>query len=102
MTVKSINPDMEKEARMLAAHHREGDPDITKVYWFPDDKEVRLLDLSEQIPIAMDGEVHPFYFPPSPEHGLPMPSAIAMIRPDEFGKLRLPAEWGDWSDAAEL
>ena len=33
---------------------------------------------------------------------LPAPSAIAMIRPDEFGKLKLPAGWGNWSDAVEL
>ena len=102
MTVKPVNPVVEQEARLPVVSHRQAEPDITKVFWFPDDQEVRLLELTEQVPIALDGEVHPFYFRPSPKDDLPLASAIAMIRAEVFGKLKLPGEWGSWSDAVEL
>ena len=44
----------------------------------------------------------PFYFDPSPADDLPVPSAVALIRSDEFGQLELPEEWGPWDAAREL
>ncbi len=102
MAVQHINPAIEQQARTLAADNRNAEPDITKVFWFPHNQEVRLLELTEQVPQSLDGEVHPFYFRPSPQDNLPAPSAIAMIRASEFGALRLPESWGDWNDAVEL
>ena len=90
---------VEQQARYLAADNYKVEPDIEKVYWFPDDEEVRLVELTPQIPISIEGEVRPFYFGPSPEDGLPSPSAMAMIQPREFGVLRLPAGWGGWDSA---
>jgi hypothetical protein len=102
MPVQSLNPEIERQARLLALDNRIAEPDITRVFWFPDEKEVRLVELTEQVPAGTEGEVLPFYFRPSPQHQLPSPSAIAMIREAEFGKLKLPSGWGDWSDAVEL
>ncbi len=90
---------VERQARYLASDNYEAEPDIQKVYWFPDDEEVRLVELTPQIPVTHDGLLHPFYFRPSPEDDLPSPSAMALIQPDEFGRLRLPDRWGTWSDA---
>lgn len=95
-------PEIERQARLLALDNRKTEPDITRVFWFPDESEVRLIELTEQIPAGAEGEVLPFYFHASRRHHLPAPSAIAMIRAGEFGKLKLPAGWGGWDDAVEL
>ena len=102
MAVQSLNSEIERQARLLASDNRTAEPDITRVFWFPDEKEVRLVELTEQVPAGAEGEVLPFYFRPSPRHQLPAPSAIAMIRAGEFEKLKLPPGWGDWNDAVEL
>ncbi len=102
MPVQPANPVVERQAKLLAVDNRKAEPDIARVFWFPDDREVRLLELTEEVPETTDGEVHPFYFPASPQDDLPLPSAMAMIRAEEFGKLKLPPEWGTWDDAVEL
>lgn len=91
---------IEKQARRLAEEGRQADPTITGVYWFPDDHEVRLVELSPQVPMAHDGKLHPFYFRASDE--VPAPSGIAMIRPEEFRQLQLPTDWGGWERAVSL
>ncbi|MFB3890847.1 MAG: hypothetical protein ACE15C_02360 [Phycisphaerae bacterium] len=102
MAVKPVNPVAEKQAKLLALDNRKAEPDVTRVFWFPDDQEVRLVELTEVVPINPDDDLHPFYFRPSPRDDMPLPTALAMIRPDEFGKLKPPSEWGNWSDAVEL
>jgi hypothetical protein len=102
MAVQHINPVIEQQARLLANDNRRAEPQITRIFWFPDDKEVRLVELIDQVPSSADREVRPFYFRPSPQDNLPAPSAIAMIRPDEYGTSKLPEGWGDWDDATEL
>ncbi len=102
MAVQHANPVIEQQARLLAVDNRRAEPDISRVLWFPDDQEVRLIELTDQVPQTMDDEVHPFYFRASALDNLPAPSAIAMIRVNEFGRLRLPVGWGEWNDAVEL
>jgi len=93
---------IEEQARTLAHENREAEPGITKVYWFPDDKEVRLVGLLPNIPPSGENELYPFYFRASPADDLPAPSSVALIRPEEFGVLRLPKAWGEWDQAVEL
>lgn len=94
--------EIERQARDLADDNRRAEPDITRIFWFPFDREVRLVELTDQVPATTDGELHPFYFRAAPADNLPAPSAIAMIRVAEFGKLKLPVDWGAWIDAVEL
>ena len=100
MAVQHVDHEIERQARLLAVDNRRAEPDVARVLWFPNDQEVRLVELTDQVPQSMDGEVHPFYFRASVQDDLPAPSAIAMIRLNEFGRLRLPVGWGDWNDAA--
>ena len=95
-------PSVEEQAKYLAEENRKADPSIQKVYWFPHAKEIRLVELTEEIPAAIDGEVRPFWFRPSPKDGLTAPSGIALIRPGEFRKLKLPDDWPSWEEAKEL
>jgi hypothetical protein len=94
--------NVEEQAKLLAAEHRKSDPDIQEIYWFPDDQEVRLVEISTMIPQSTEARLQPFYFRPSPADNLPVPSGIALIRPDEFGKLQLPKKWGDWKTAVRI
>lgn len=91
-----------EQAILLARENKKAEPGITKVYWFPDDQEVRLIELEDEIPPSVSGVVEPFYFGPSVCDNLPAPSGVALIRSDEFRRLDLPEDWGDWDRAQEL
>jgi hypothetical protein len=94
---------VKKQAEYLAKQNRESDPDITDIYWFPDEKEVRLVEVSEAVPqFASDEVIQPFYFRPAPTDNLPLPSGIALIHSNEVGKLRPPPNWGDWKSAVKI
>jgi len=93
---------MKNQALLLAKANKQAEPGITKVYWFPNEHEVRLLELEECIPPSSGSDIEPFYFASSTRDQLPAPSGIALIRPDEFGRLKLPEDWGGWEVAEEL
>ncbi len=94
--------EIEKQAKRLAMENKKGEPEIKKIYWFPDVDEVRLLEIEDDFVTSASGAVEPFYFNASPKDDLPAPSGIAIIRTDEYKKLALPQDWGSWEDAREL
>ena len=94
--------EIERQAKFLAKQNRVAEPEISKIYWFPDEMEVRLVELLATIPASGDGMVHPYFFRPAPDDNLPAPSGIALIRPDEVDHLQLPPNWGDWNSAVEI
>lgn len=94
--------EVERQAKILARENQQAEPDICKIYWFPDEDEVRLVEVHPQVPQSGDGQVHPYFFRPSPADDLPAPSGIALINPAEFGQAQLPPQWGSWDDAIEL
>ena len=92
---------MREQAELMAKDSKSSDPDVIKIYWFPHDKEVHIIEISDNT--APSGTaVSPFYFGPVPEEGLTEPSGIAIIKPEEYGKLELPPDWGTWDDGVEL
>lgn len=93
---------IKNQALLLAKENKRAEPGITKVFWFPDEHEVRLLELEDGIPPSPSDVVEPFRFAASTIDHLPAPSGIALIRPDEFRKLDLPESWGGWDSAEEL
>ena len=94
--------DIERQAKYLARENRKAEPSIIKVLWFPNEREVRLIELHQTVPSSGDGLVHPVFFRPSPADDLPAPSGVALISPAEFRQARLPEDWGTWDDAREL
>jgi len=93
--------DVRKWALFLAKESVGDDSSVSRVFWFPHDQEIRLVEVDESS--LPNDQVLPFYFGPSPAGGVPLPSAIALIRPDEVPKrLKLPDDWGTWDDAEEL
>lgn len=101
MTVQSQD-GIRDQAELLARENREADPEIEDVFWFPDAREVRLVETSPVVPRCTDMKIHPFYFRAAPEDDLPAPSAIALIRPDEVRQAELPEGWGSWDDGRKL
>lgn len=100
--IADANATVEQQARALAADNRAAEPSIQRVLWFPDPSEIRLIVLTDDVPVTRDGIVRPFYFRASVEDGLNAPSAVAMLRSEEVGKLQLPMRWGNWQDAVDL
>jgi hypothetical protein len=94
--------EIKKQAEILARDSREGEPTIQRIFWFPDEEEIHLVELTPVVPITLDGEVRPFYFRASPLDGYTASSGVAMIRPEEFGKLKLPKGWPSWNEAVEI
>jgi hypothetical protein len=93
---------IERQAKLLANENRLAEPSITTIYWFPNDHEVRLVEVLSTVPANGDRQLQPFFFRPSPVDNLPAPSGVAFVRPDEVNRARLPDTWGDWADAVEL
>lgn len=97
--IEPIRFSMEEEARSLAASNAEADTDIEEIWWFPDNDEIRVIEIDPTLP-ATDG-IAAFSFRSSPIDGIHFPLAIALIRPEEK-ELPLPDGWASWNDAVLL
>jgi hypothetical protein len=95
----TILNSIEEEARWLAQYNKRTNPDIKNVYWFPAENEIRLLETTEEVPFSEEEkDVSPFYFPAFRDEDVHIKHklAIALIRPECFGNLNLPENWGSW------
>ncbi len=101
MCASDLEP-IRKQALLLARENKLAEPGIIDILWFPSANEVHLVEVEPSTVQTLSGTIEPFYFPPAPADGLPAPSGIAIIRPDEVGKLILPPRWGKWDDAVRL
>ena len=72
---------------------------IKDIYWFPHESEVYLISVENDIPWFGDEEVCPFYFDSKNDDIF---YGVAIIHPEEFGKLTLPEGWGKWDRAVKL
>jgi hypothetical protein len=95
--------DKKKVAERLAREHYRIEPGITHIFTFwerPDYEAVpaapiRLLEVNEN---TVPSGVMPLYFGASPASGVPYPSVIIEVTPEEFRKiesdeLKLPEGW---------
>lgn len=86
--------EIETVARRLALENA-SDGDIVRNYWFPDDRQIRLVEVDALSIRDSDEEVRPLYFAPRSNTRFPM--GIALIHPDEERRKALPADWGtEW------
>lgn len=88
---------IDEVAQELAAAHRKEDPETREVFLAPHPAEVRLVEVSGSL--VPSGEVLPFRFAPSPEHGVPYASVVVLLSVDDWarlkkGDLKLPPDWG--------
>ena len=100
MANSTVPSELRKAAEMLARANREAEPHISRVYLFPAKNEIRLVEVDDTA--RPSGEyISPFYFGPDESGGIPYPSGIALIRPEEEMKINLET-WGNWDDAIAL
>lgn len=84
-------------ARTLARAHRESDPELKSVYFArdPSGQEVRLVEVSGSV--GSTGAALPFRFAAREDLGVPCPSVLILLSPEEFEKLgselSLPDSW---------
>lgn len=103
MIAEVMSDEMRTTAKMLADAARESEPAIERVLLFPSAEDVRLLYVDPTArPTPEDETIAPFYFGPNARSGIRHSSAVALILPQEVGKLRLPAGWETWEDAVEI
>jgi hypothetical protein len=89
----------------LAAAHRNEDPETQEVYVAEAQDEVRLVEVSTSL--AASGEVLPFRFKARPDKGVPYPSVIVLLNPEDWaavraGKLPMPFGWGAPTDLKKI
>ena len=100
MIAEPMSLEMRAAAEKLAEEARESEPQIIKTFLFASAKEVRLVHVDTNARPGWQGEaIAPFYFGPDSGDGIPYPSALALIRPEEEGVFAPPAGWGRWEDA---
>ncbi len=103
MIAERTNADMRATAEVLAEAAREAEPAMLKILLFPSAEEIRLLYVDATAhPAGEDEKIAPYYFRPALNNGIKFESAVALIRPEEEGRLALPTGWGAWNDAELL
>jgi len=96
-------PTIREAAEKLADANLESDPNVKRIYLFPSLEEIRLVEVDETAqPNYLDAPLRPFYFSGNASSGVEYISAIALIRPEDEGRIELPEDWGDWSSAELL
>lgn len=88
-------------AEELAREHRKADPDITNVFQAENENEIRLVEITGSV--GTTRMIVPFHFGKRPDLGIPYPSAVIHLSPEEFallkkGNLELPAGWGTFEN----
>lgn len=103
MIAEAMSGEMRASAKRLAEAAVEAEPAIKKILLFPSAQDIRLVYVDTTAhPSEEETGVTPYYFRPAQKNGIDFESAVALIRPDEEGRLTLPPGWGGWKDAETL
>ena len=96
--------EIKEAAYQLMRDNVDSVPEIIKTYWFPENRTIRLIHVDRTA--GPTDQIRPFYFSEDKRSGLPYPSGVALILPenDQNGEEPLdpPAEWGTWRDAVVI
>jgi hypothetical protein len=94
--------EVKRIARRLAEWHAEAEPNIIEIILFSDKRgeEIRLVELDTSA-MPKEERIAPFYFAPEPPDA-PMWLAVALILPEQKGRLHLPEGWGTWDEAETI
>ena len=86
--------DKDEVAKKPALAHYDIEPGITRIFKLRDKLEfeeslsspIKLLEVNADTPAS---GIMPLYFGPVPSSGIPYPSVIVEVTPDEFERLRM-------------
>lgn len=93
---------LREAAESLAKANLASEPTLDRIYLFPSEDEIRLVEVDRTAQPLGSDEIAPYYFSAAPASGLIYPSAIALIRPEDQENASPPAGWGDWKDAVVI
>lgn len=95
----TVRIDMREAAERLAQWNADSEESVVRIWWFPSEEEIRLIEVDDSTLAAPDKRAQPYYFPARlPE--VPYPCGIALVRPEEEQNIALPAAWNaSWNDA---
>lgn len=88
-----------ESVKKLVEYHTEAEPSIIRVYRFPSEQEIRLVEVDEETWFTDGDRMEAWYFGTDPNGGIQYPAGVALIRPEEESRLLPPEGWGDWSEA---
>ncbi len=100
-TKDEILKEVHRQALYLAKANCKANRSIKKVYWFPSPKEVRLLEVTEEVGFTDDKAILPLYYREEPQYGLPFSMGVAWVHPAQYRNRKLPKGWR-WADALEI
>jgi hypothetical protein len=91
-------------AEEIARENAEDNTEISEIWLFPDDREVRLIEIDETaMPYPPDANrISAYSFPPYPGTRSPFRFAVAVIRSEDKKRLDPPRGWGTWDDAEKI
>lgn len=95
-----VDLNMREQAEKLAHEIVQTHSSVQRIIWFPDSSELRIIEIDTNTIASPTREIEPFYFDSTAS--VPVPSGIGIIRPEEYGDLVLPQDWGSWDDGLEL
>ena len=76
MRIEDMDPAVVEAAEALANANLEDEPNVKRVYLFPANDEIRLVEVDESSrPLASGERVSPFYFGPDVAGGIRFPMA---------------------------
>jgi hypothetical protein len=84
-------------AYTLARANREAEAEITQIFLAPAQDRVLLVEVDPTaVPNDERGAV-PLYFRSAPAEGIPLPSGVVIVTPEEQkSQIPLPERWGSW------
>jgi hypothetical protein len=105
VTLSGIEYGLQKNLAIIIARDLKIHTPVDNVYWFPNhiNNEIYLLEVTENTCISLGRRVEPYYYSETLNgYGREVSVGLAIIRPEEFGKVSLPDRWGSWLDAVSL
>ncbi|MBI5154938.1 hypothetical protein HZA57_06850 [Candidatus Poribacteria bacterium] len=95
--MKRTESELRAAAGKLALANVRAEPNISEVYMAPSEDQILLMEVDQTAIPNEEGCAIPLHFPPEPEDGLPVPSGVIMVTPEEGERrIRLPEGWGNW------
>jgi hypothetical protein len=96
---------MDAVAINIAKSHMTEDQSTVAIYRAQGVDEVRLIEVTSSVGTTND--ILPFRFGPRPDVGVPYPSVVVLLSPEEWdsvkgGRLQLPEGWGSPAELRKI
>jgi|GEM_PF-1016034 len=95
--MSDVLPEILQAAQTMASANVEAEPEITEILIAPASDRVLLVEVDPTTFPAEGQFATPIYFRPAPEAGIPFPSGVVVVTPEERdARIALPSGWGPW------